>query len=973
MYFFKKTPEKQPAQPQQQQNQQQQNQIVIVNRETSEYFRKPGQTTGGYKRLEKLGGGSFGSVYKAEDHATGTLYAVKLLNYHTYESNLAAKKYIQTEFDILNKLKNGQQHPHIVNIPDVLDQYTYVFEYCNGDSLQKYFMEKSPITENTLKTIFVQILSALQFLHSQEKPIVHRDLKPANVLVHQNNNRFVFKLTDFGFSKSMTEIEMLGSNVGSPLFTAPEIGKIKYDHMVDIFSLGVVFFYIARARYNDPVSLPVNPEQIYRLPSTLSADFKDLLIRMINPNPKQRITIQEIIRSKWLQDKFVQLEVPGQDRYLMNLQDLYQIQGFIESKFNLSLADQLVLVSYHDSDKLYLLEDTIERPIYTVDRVYLISKKHEIPRILFSPLDKVSKFSEIIKQPMVWTIHKLQDEKLADARRVQFIVTDILKKSLDYLRLYALFKEFYVAQIKTPNFTLAMNRIGDFCKNNQANHQALENVRNLKDLDNDGNETNESFVDRLPFIIKTFLQRDIGDLYDNIIKISKDLDSKEKSHTHFNQNVLEGLLEVEGLSKQFETVRAGLNQLRGLNESSFGFIFDTETLMKHFSAYVENCYKLYIKYYSAINKDLSMFIDHFNSLIKSLSSLDTIQNQSQNIIGDQELINEIAKIPTYYKRYQSELRRRSEFQALYDQQTRRFALDIHTLIQGEISLRSNFRNVDLPKYFIPLALSNRDIENPLHNFLPTAESLSLRDFITSEGFDMIDDDLGGNQNLVQTKVMLDLIKENGELQRELSELRKQDHNSLGRNNYYHQDDQQTIERDDDQQNNCNSVIYNGDQQQLIDTVIHAQKCEEDNNNNNNDSLVEEKEREIAMLREQFEELSTNKDKRIQELERSLNEQKQRDASLTLKQFEFNNHIKSLQEKVKQMEQQNAQYQSTRDSNSQLLERIRELEQQQDSKNLANQFQTSNLLELKDNKISELEKEVINLREAARILELSLHQ
>ena len=133
-----------------------------------------------------------------------------------------------------------------------------VLELCNNGSLMDMVRRRKGLTEPEVRFYSVQIAGAIKYMHG--KGIIHRDLKMGNIFLDSQMNA---KIGDFGLAalvvtgRDMQTIRRT-TLCGTPNYIAPEIlekGKKGHDHMVDIWSLGIIM-YVTESLPDFPSSLP---------------------------------------------------------------------------------------------------------------------------------------------------------------------------------------------------------------------------------------------------------------------------------------------------------------------------------------------------------------------------------------------------------------------------------------------------------------------------------------------------------------------------------------------------------------------------------------------------------------------------------------------------------------------------------------------------------------------------------------------
>ena len=254
-----------------------------------------------YKYGRLLGKGAFGKVNIALHLASGRLVAIKSFNKKKLTTSREKRK-IKTEIEVLSKLRN----PFCTQIYDYFETDTHiliVMEYVCGDLLS-FMRKRSKISESTAKIIFKQIIKGLQYIHN--KKIVHRDIKLDNVLMDLTNT---VKICDFGVSKILQPGDIMYEHCGTPSYIAPELFKDEgYEGFsCDIWSAGVTLYYMLAGvqpfkgtKIEDIKKVILKGE--YEPIQDISAEANDLINHMLKLNPKERITIKEILKHPWLKN-----------------------------------------------------------------------------------------------------------------------------------------------------------------------------------------------------------------------------------------------------------------------------------------------------------------------------------------------------------------------------------------------------------------------------------------------------------------------------------------------------------------------------------------------------------------------------------------------------------------------------------------------------------------------------------------------
>ncbi|KAJ0251444.1 Mitogen-activated protein kinase kinase kinase 16 [Hirschfeldia incana] len=253
-----------------------------------------------WTRGPTIGRGSTATVSIAVSNS-GEMFAVK-------SSDFSSSAFLQNEQSILSTLSS----PHIVkyigsNVTRENDGLVYnlLMEYVSGGSLHDLIKKSGgKLPEPVIRSYTRQILKGLSYLH--ERGIVHCDLKSQNVLVEENG--VVCKIADMGCAKPVSK----SGFSGTPAFMAPEVARGEEQRFpADVWGLGctVIEMMTGSAPWgelNDVVAAMYkigfsgeSPE----IPEFVSEKGKDFLMGCLEKDPKQRWTVEELLKHPFLDDK----------------------------------------------------------------------------------------------------------------------------------------------------------------------------------------------------------------------------------------------------------------------------------------------------------------------------------------------------------------------------------------------------------------------------------------------------------------------------------------------------------------------------------------------------------------------------------------------------------------------------------------------------------------------------------------------
>lgn len=279
-----------------------------------------------YKKIKKIGEGTYGIVYKGINKETGKIVAIKKIRPLNEDEGIPATTI--REIVLLKSLK----HPNIIDLIEIIhknDSIYLIFEYMKTDLkkiLDNNTSNKILFNYNQILYISKQLLEGIYYCHS--KNIFHRDIKPQNILI---NNDLRVKLGDFGLARAASNpLKCYTKEIITLWYRPPELllGATYYDSSVDIWSIGCIMYELYTNRPLFPgeseidqinkifsvFGIPKNEDwnNVENLKNynttnftlTLSQpfllikhnEFKDILLKMLKYDPIKRINAKELLK-----------------------------------------------------------------------------------------------------------------------------------------------------------------------------------------------------------------------------------------------------------------------------------------------------------------------------------------------------------------------------------------------------------------------------------------------------------------------------------------------------------------------------------------------------------------------------------------------------------------------------------------------------------------------------------------------------
>ncbi|KAL4197699.1 hypothetical protein AMTRI_Chr04g189580 [Amborella trichopoda] len=287
-----------------------------------------------YSKGKELGRGQFGITHLCTDLSTGRQLACKTI----------AKRKLTHKDDIEDMRREVQIMHHLAgheSIVELVDSFedrhsvNLVMGLCSGGELFDRIIKRGHYSEREAAGLVRAMARVVHTCHSMG--VVHRDLKPENFLFLSEEEDSPLVVTDFGLSVFYKPGDVFKDVVGSAYYVAPEVLKRNYGPEIDIWSIGVILYILL---CGTPPFWAESDEGIFDeimrglidfrsepWPS-ISAGAKDLVRKMLNPDPKQRLTAFQVLNHRWTKEDGEASDTPLDNAVLNRLKQFRAMNKF---------------------------------------------------------------------------------------------------------------------------------------------------------------------------------------------------------------------------------------------------------------------------------------------------------------------------------------------------------------------------------------------------------------------------------------------------------------------------------------------------------------------------------------------------------------------------------------------------------------------------------------------------------------------
>ncbi|KAJ6854450.1 hypothetical protein NC651_039382 [Populus alba x Populus x berolinensis] len=327
-----------------------------------------------YSIGRKLGQGQFGTTFLCTHKTSGKKYACKSIP----KRKLLCKEDYEDVWREIQIMHHLSEHPHVVRISGAYEDIScvhLVMELCEGGELFDRIVKKGHYSEKEAAKLMKTIVGVVETCHSLG--VMHRDLKPENFLLHSVEEDAPLKATDFGLSVFYKPGETFCDVVGSPYYVAPEVLRKHYGPEADVWSAGIILYILlsgvppfwAETEIGIFKQILQGKLDFESEPwPSISDSAKDLIRKMLERNPKKRLSAHEVLCHPWIVDDRIAPDKPLDSAVLSRLKQFSAMNKLKKMALRV-IADRLSEEEIGGLKELFKMIDTDNSGTITFDEL----------------------------------------------------------------------------------------------------------------------------------------------------------------------------------------------------------------------------------------------------------------------------------------------------------------------------------------------------------------------------------------------------------------------------------------------------------------------------------------------------------------------------------------------------------------------------------------------------------------------------
>lgn len=594
------------------------------------------------KDPREIGKGGFGQVWKVVHKATQKIYCVKVIA----KQGIIDQKLVDQmnrEIEIMYLLN----HPHCLRLKNHFeddDNFYLVMPLASKGQLYKILRRAKKFDERTAAQILRETIAALQYLHSFNPPIIHRDLKPENLLLNENGRIY---LADYGWSNFKNDGDIRKTFCGTPEYIAPEMLKKEgHDHRIDIWSVGVLMFELLAgyspfcAKTNQDLYQNIRKLKIH-WPADMPPLAKNLISKILKLDPKERLSLEEILKHKWFQQTPQIKPLLNNDLHtekdLLMYHMLTQVTPEVETKINNLLG---VSGSVTKTSKA-------AAPPVNQKRVSIMKQIKEMNNNS-TPTPCGTNSIDVTNEQ----IENLKMENSKLAKEISTLKTKMSQSEAENKNLKA--ENYKLKEVNTAALQEQIRKLnGEIERLQILDKDRLAVLSELEEKNNKLRELNAKI--QMLDSEKEQQNKDCDSLKNQIKEMKKQVEMKDVTIDHLNKKIDTITQEKEQLfcdyQKKIEVLQIKVldNVANGESEESLSKVVELlKESVDEIKKIFQKKFDIFIENFNQFKKEYNTRDEKFTSLLneKSILIIEQIQKFSNSLISDVEKTFEKANKPT---------------------------------------------------------------------------------------------------------------------------------------------------------------------------------------------------------------------------------------------------------------------------------------------------------------------------------------